>query len=183
MFIGEPAFPDWLFLIRGVLHLHQEIQSPTYDGALMLLVSHGKDRWIASHSPEHANSPLLRDLQDRINELVTDSNLLQTYNTAIDELRMQLSFCLSVGKRNLDLMDAFVWQVMLADSFLPLLRDPAQETIVIFAHFCVVLNCFEGYWWMKGWGITLMTKVWDLLDSVHRPWVQWAIEEISWIPP
>ena len=93
------------------------------------------------------------DLQSRINATVTDSALFSIYNFAIDELRMQLSLCVSEGKNRLDLMDAFVWQFILPDTFVPLLVNPTQEAAVIFAHFCVTLKRFDEHWWSQGWGV------------------------------
>lgn len=183
LLMGESAFPDWLFLLRGAKLLFRELQSPTNNGHISPLVARGVTRWQASHSAQHANSPLLRDLQSRINASVTDNTLLSIYNYAIDELRMQLSLCVSEGKNSLDLMDAFVWQFVLADSFVPLLANPTQEAAAIFAHFCVILKRFDEHWWLQGWGTVLIARVWEILDSVHRPWIQWVVEEMGWIPP
>lgn len=80
-------------------------------------------------------------------------------------------------------MDAFVWQFVLADSFVPLLANPTQEAAAIFAHFCVILKRFDEHWWLQGWGTVLIARVWEILDSVHRPWIQWVVEEMGWIPP
>lgn len=181
--MGESAFPDWLFLLRGVQQLHRELESSTYAGQLMPLIFHGAARWIISHAPQHVNSHLLQDLQAQINAAVSDSSLLSVYNTAIDKLRPQLSLCLSEEPQRLDVTDAFVWQFSLADTFMPLLKEPTQEAAAIFAHFCVILKRFEGYWWLQGWPTVLISKVWRILDSVHRPWIQWAIEEMGWVPP
>jgi hypothetical protein len=183
LLLGDSAFPDWLFLLRGVRQLHIELLSPTYDGPLSPLLTQGSARYEASHTAEHLRSHLLRDLQGQINATVTDVAFLTIYNGAIDELRVQLSFCLSQDQQSLDLMDAFVWQIGQADDFLPLLRQPTQEAAAIMAHFCVMLKCFESHWWLQGWATALITKVWGVLDSAHRPWVQWAVEEVGWVPP
>lgn len=186
LLMGDSAFPDWLFLLQGIMHLHRALNSTTYTGQLKPLVAHGearwKARWNASHAPQHENSSLLQDLQNRINATIDDASLLSIYNVAIKELRMQLSLDLSEAPHRLDLLDAFMWQFTVSDTFLPLLKNPTQEAAAIFAPFCIILKRFEGHWWLQGWGTVLISKIWRILDSVHRPWIQWAIEEMGWVP-
>lgn len=187
LLMGDSAFPDWIFLLQGVKHLCLALKSTTYAGPLKPLIAHGearwRARWNASHVPQHANSSLLQELQTRVNATVADASLLSIYNDAIEELRMQLSLCLSEEPHRLDLCDAFMWQFTVVDSFLPLLKEPTQEAAAIFAHFCIILKRLEGHWWLQGWATVLISKVWRILDSVHRPWIQWAIEEMGWVPP
>lgn len=108
---------------------------------------------------------------------------LEIYEGAIDELRCHLGLALSTERRDLDMMDAFVWHFGMAESFLPLLKEMRQEAVAIFAHSLVVFSAVDGQWWLRGWDTFLMARIWDVLDEEHRLWVQWPIEEIGWVPP
>ena len=155
--------------------------------ASLPLLTQGTARWHAAHTHQHSNSPLLRELQARIATTVTDQSTLNIFNMAIEELRMQLSLVMSEEEQHhrVDLMDALIWQIMVADTFMPLLRDPTavQEASAILAYFCVILKRFEGHWWLQGWGAMVAEKLWEVLDAEHRPWIQWAVEEVGWVPP
>lgn len=182
LLIGESSFPDWIFLLNGVKHLLECLQMAPYKGLLSPVLEIGARRWQASHEPHHAESTLLKALEERIASTLRDDTLLEIYQEAIDELRCQLSFTLSADYQTLDIIDAFVWQFAMAERFFPLLKIPTQEAIAIFAHHCIVLNRLEGHKWLQGWAVCLISRAWDLLDAEHRPWIQWPIEEIGWVP-
>ncbi|CAM1505215.1 Fc.00g108520.m01.CDS01 [Cosmosporella sp. VM-42] len=183
LLIGDLAFPDWLFLLKGVKDLLNSLRTTTYTGVLAPMVALGRKRWIASHEPKHMNSNLLGDLEELMASKVTDASILSIYRETIRELRGQLSLVLASQYEQLDIMDAFVWRYTVADTFMPLLKAQKQEAVAIFAHSCIILNRLESYRWLQGWGEFLISRAWEMLDAEHRLWIQWPIEEIGWIPP
>ena len=183
LIIGESVFPDWIFLLSGVQHLLAALESSSYSGILSPILKNGSARWEASHQPEHKEANILHELSANVRAAVTDPEELGIYMRAIDELRCQLGFILSTERRDLDVIDAFVWQFETADSFLPLLKQMKQEAVAIFAHSLIIFNAFEGHRWLQGWDTFLLSRIWDVLDDEHRLWIQWPIEEIGWVPP
>ncbi|KAH8686413.1 hypothetical protein BGZ61DRAFT_454452 [Ilyonectria robusta] len=183
LLIGESSFPDWLFLLDGVRHILNSLQTTSYTGVLSPMIADGAKRWIASHEPQHVKSNILDNLETQIRSNVTDPALMSIYGVAIDELRPQLSFAFSPECQNLDIMDAFVWQFAVVENFMPLLKVPTQEAVVIFAHHCLILNKLQSIWWLRGWDKFIMSRAWEILDQEHRLWIQWPIEEIGWVPP
>ncbi|KAH8121174.1 hypothetical protein ACSS6W_009931 [Trichoderma asperelloides] len=183
LLIGDSVFPDWIFLLSGVKHLLMLIQQTAKSGILSSFINHGTARWIASHEPQHERSTILDLLQERVTSSVTDEHELSVYRHAIHELQCQLSFSLASNTKALDIMDAFVWQFEVAETFMPLLRQMKTEAIVIFAHSCILLNTMEGNRWLQGWGEFLISKVWTILDDEQKTWIQWPVQEIGWVPP
>lgn len=183
LLIGESSFPDWLFLLDGVRHILDSLQTTSYTGVLSPMIADGAKRWVASHEPQHVKSNILDNLEAQIRSSVTDPALMSIYGVAIDELRPQLSFAFSPECQNLDIMDAFVWQFAVVENFMPLLKVPTQEAVVIFAHHCLILNKLQSIWWLRGWDKFIMSRAWEILDQEHRLWIQWPIEEIGWVPP
>lgn len=159
------------------------LQPDSYSGVLRPIISHGAARWTAAHEAEHWNADLLHDLSAKIDSAVTDETLRGIYEEAIAELRCQLSLVLSRDHRTLDILDAFVWQFVVAENFMPLLKQMKQEAVVIFAHSCIIINALEGHRWLQGWGTFLLSRAWEILDDEHRLWIQWPIEEIGWVAP
>lgn len=175
--------PDWILLLNGVRHLLSALQPASYSGILSPILKNGARRWQASHESEHRDASILHDLSVSVRSTVTDPEELEIYEKAIDELCCQIGLVLSFERRDLDIMDAFVWHFVTADSFMPLLKQMKQEAVAIFAHSLIILNAFEGHRWLHGWDTFLMSRIWDILDEEHRLWIQWPIEEIGWVPP
>lgn len=140
-------------------------------------------RWQAAHQPEHKDANILHELHANVSTNVTNKDELAIYGRAIEELRCQLSLVISSERHTLDIMDAFVWQFNMANSFMPLLKQMKQEAVAIFAHSLIIFNALNGHKWLQGWDTFLLSRVWDILDVEHRLWIQWPIEEIGWVPP
>lgn len=126
---------------------------------------------------------MLQELSAKVNASVKDENERSIYDHAIRELESQLSGVLSNQRLSLDIMDAFVWQFTINDSFLPLLQEMKQEAIVIFSYSLVIYNALSWNRWLQGWDSFLLSRVWEVLDEEHRLWIQWPIEQIGWVPP
>ena len=181
--LGEGVLPDWLFLLSGVHHLLAALESSSYSGLLSPILKTGSRSWEAAHQPKHMEANLLQDLAANVRLAVSDPAELAIYEKAIGDLRGHLSYVLSCERRDLDIMDAFVWYFIMADSFMPLLAQFKQEAVAIFAHSLVILNALEGNRWLHGWDTFLLSRVWDVLDEEHRLWIQWPVEAIGWVPP
>ncbi|KAI0391132.1 hypothetical protein F5Y17DRAFT_24859 [Xylariaceae sp. FL0594] len=83
-----------------------------------------------------------------------------------------------------EVTDIFVWVFLVGDDLVPLLRrpEPTQNAVAILAFFCVLLRALRSQWWLNGWVEYLMAKSYALLDSEHRLWIQWPMEEIGYVP-
>jgi len=183
--IGDNILPEWIFLFNGVQQIRYALhRSPdSQNGMLSPLETHGGYRWEAAHKPEHEGANILYELKAQIDATVADEEEKEIYAHAIQELRCQLSYVLSSRSNDLDLADAFVWHNAMAESFMPLLQQGRQEAVVIFAHSLIIFTAVNGSRWMNGWDTCLLARAWDVLDPVHRLWIQWPIEEIGWMPP
>ena len=183
--IGDNILPEWIFLFNGVQQIRFALhRSPDpQHGMLAPMESHGGERWEAAHKPEHTGANILHELKAQIDATVTNDEEKEIYAHAIQELRCQLSYVLSSRSHDLDLADAFVWHTAMADKFMPLLQQGKQEAVVIFAHSLIIFTAVNGSRWMNGWDTCLLARAWDVLDPVHRLWIQWPMEEIGWMPP
>ncbi|KAL4404549.1 hypothetical protein CABS03_14344 [Colletotrichum abscissum] len=183
--VWESAFPDWTFLLSGACSLIKLLNSKNYEGPLTPLLTYAKERFFTARDDLRARPAALESLRKRVSSSNIDKELLRIHNLAIDELGYPLSLALHSGGRGMDIMDMFIWKYFVSDEFLPLLKEPRanQEAIVIYAHFCVVLKRLESQWWLQGWSIHLISQAWELLDESHKPWIQWPMEELGWVPP
>jgi len=138
-----------------------------------------RDSAADTDSPAHA--PLSK-LKGIIMQRPLTEELRSTYLTSINEL-MNTFGQLQQDTPAFELVDAFIWLVMVADDLLPLLQVQTPESVAIFAFFCVLLKKLDSHWWVQGWGQQLVARAYSLLDEESRLWIRWPIEEIGWIPP
>ncbi|KAI8263248.1 hypothetical protein K4K58_013121 [Colletotrichum sp. SAR11_239] len=183
--VWESAFPDWTFLLSGACSLIKLLNARIYDGPLLPIIRYATERFFTARDETSAHPENLENLRKLIGSNCRDENLLDIYNYAIDELRHPLSLALNGGGHGMDIMDMFIWKYFVAEDFLPLLKTPEtnQEAVVIYAHFCIVLGKLESQWWLQGWAKHLISQAWALLDESYKPWIQWPMEELGWVPP
>ncbi|KAF4432242.1 Sterol uptake control protein 2 [Colletotrichum fructicola] len=183
--VWESAFPDWTFLLSGACSLIKLLNARIYDGPLLPIIRYATERFFTARDETSAHPENLENLRKLIGSNCRDENLLDIYNYAIDELRHPLSLALHGGGHGMDIMDMFIWKYFVAEDFLPLLKTPEtnQEAVVIYAHFCIVLGKLESQWWLQGWAKHLISQAWALLDESYKPWIQWPMEELGWVPP
>ncbi|CAG5169156.1 uncharacterized protein ALTATR162_LOCUS7008 [Alternaria atra] len=207
--IGESVIPDWLSMLRSSEPLLSILNPANYDGPLVPLFTFGRQQWQILHGASRPHSKtLLQDLQALVNSSCTEPELLPIYNNTIELLRRVLSLVIlnsvdsedygndgaasnplpsstSYPTPRLEAWDALLllWEV--SGDFIPLLKAPVprQEAVVIYAHFLILIKKLEQSWWLEGWATHMMERVWLSLDHQHRMWIQWAVEEIGWIPP
>ncbi|KAH8163202.1 hypothetical protein CIB48_g5041 [Xylaria polymorpha] len=182
--VDESDIPSWFFLHQGTRAL-SELAGTQFDEPLAPLFRHGIDRWEAREVEQQTASPVnqhLDRLQTSIERSEPDAGLRNTYINAISELRKSFQSMECGRGQAYEVTDIFVWVFQVGDDFVPLLRAPTQSAMAILAFFCVLLRGLKSQWWLNGWADYLMAKSYALLDSEHRLWIQWPMEEIGYIP-
>ncbi|KAF5584428.1 C6 zinc finger [Fusarium pseudocircinatum] len=187
LLICENVLPNWLLLLSGVQELSENLNLQTYSGILSPIFKRGSERMkLARELARTKDDKLLEELEIDVRRTVKDTTELVTYIDSIEVLRCQLGMALfppSDRQHDLDLSSAFAWYFMLPRGFMPLLKQMKQEAVAIFAHSLILLKLLQGYRWVQGWDIFLLSRVWEILDDEHRLWIQWPIEEIGWVSP
>lgn len=102
--------------------------------------------------------------------------------TAISELQKSFAVAYSGVYDTLESSDVFIFLFCVSGDYLTLLKDRTQESLAIFAHFCIIAKKLEHYWWSDGWSEHLMSQIYAMLDEEHRLWIRWPMEEIGWLP-
>jgi hypothetical protein len=188
LIMGQSALAEWLTMFRGmqaiVNSFHDELQS----GVLGPMFSVGSRR--SQLRDEHANkfgSPeedhRLGQLEFVIRQSVSDPQLLAIYMAAITELQKSFAVAYSGEFQALESSDVFIFLFCVSEEYLHLLKDRTQESLVIFAYFCIITKRLDNHWWSEGWSDHLMSQIHALLDEEHRLWIRWPMEEIGWLPP
>lgn len=54
-------------------------------------------------------------------------------------------------------------------------------SMIIVAHFALLLQNFEFIWFIQGWSDHILAGICELLDKDHRGWVEWPVEQARWL--
>ncbi|KAH6701370.1 hypothetical protein BKA61DRAFT_646994 [Leptodontidium sp. MPI-SDFR-AT-0119] len=175
LLVGENRMADWLFLVKGTSFIG--LLGPRFLSGTRQ--SQVRAQILAEKLPQ--DDPLV-ELGNLVAQNSLDELNKHVYLAAIDTLRRTFAFHNQPGSPGYKTRDVFTWIFKVPEEFLQLLRQHTQESLTIFAYFCVVLNRLDSHWWMRGWSSHLVSKIWNLLDEEHQLWIRWPLEEIGWIP-
>ncbi|KAG6364004.1 hypothetical protein INS49_009107 [Diaporthe citri] len=132
------------------------------------LFNHGADRWLAREPNTEPASRVhehLHSMRSTIALRQVDLDLRSTYFRAIDELEKSFSVFDGVGGGHCDMTDAFVWVFEVADDLPPLLREPTQEAVAIFAFFTAKVAMTDIKVTVDGFDALTMSQTRSLLGS------------------
>lgn len=74
----------------------------------------------------------------------------------------------------------FIWPYQLEDEYTDALQGINQISLVILAHFVVLLKLFSlSIWFLQGWSEHLLGGAQKHLDECHRPWLEWPTEQTA----
>lgn len=74
---------------------------------------------------------------------------------------------------------AFMWTYRLKDDFIRRLQRKDPITLVIFAHFAVLLTSLEYIWFIKGWPEHILAGIAGNIDHMYLAWLQWPLEVVG----
>lgn len=162
---------DWLFLVKGTSFIVNTFEEQLTEGPLgpMFAAGHRQAQLRAQLMADKSirNEPLI-ELNNFIAQNSLDLVNKPVYLTAIECLRHSFAFYEKPGPPGYETADVFSWIFGVNEDFLQLLRQHTQESLTIFAYFCVILKRLDSHWWMQGWASHLVSRIWNLLDEEHR---------------
>jgi hypothetical protein len=181
LLIGDIDVAEWLFLIRGTRSIVEFSYPILLAGPLGPMFITGAKR-STLREQAMAENDHLAELLHLLETNVSDASILEVYSKSIMDLKRSFNIFYSNRSTRDEGCDAFEWIFRLSNEFVDLLTNRAQESLVIFAYFCVLIKHLDGYWWSNDWSEHLVSRIYSLLDNEHRLWIRWPIEEIGWIP-
>jgi hypothetical protein len=138
---------------------------------------HGKGHAIDG---SNANLPLLAwTFKAQNDESLSPSD---AYDIAI----RHLSRCFYTAYRRpgqmCEISNVLIWPSMLPQVFMHLLAEQQPEALIILAHYCVLLNRLEKYWWIEGCAQHFLQFIDESLADEWKHWLSWAIVMVGYTP-
>jgi hypothetical protein len=185
--LGSTDVAEWLTLFRGTVSIIDSSDDALRVGVLGPMFIAGARR--AALRDAHANAAERSTEESQLDELrqvfletVTDPHMLQVYMDAIDELQKSFTVAYKDVSQMTESTNVFIFLFRVSEEYLLSLQQRTQESLAIFAYFCVIAKRLDKNWWSEGWSNHLLSRVYAALDEEHRLWIRWPMEEIGWVP-
>lgn len=180
LLIESSGVADWLYLLRGTRLIIESCKYTLGNSILgpMFRIGH---RRMALQESTPGMEPL-KELRDYATNASTNTETLNVYIQAIDELDRCFGVLYHSNVQYVETAHIFSWTFQVSDTFLQLLKEGTQEALAIFAYGCVLMKHLDCHWWMDGWSRHLISRIFYILDEEHRLWIRWPVEEIGWVP-
>jgi hypothetical protein len=174
---------------------NQEMSDPIQDIYQILVLIRGTNQIVARVSQtlrESDFAPLLQ-LDEYSNDIPADTkaavarlhalnNSLQegpeshkAYRDAIDDLEEM--FVLFYGGAT-SMTPSGKWAIRLSPLYLGYLQERRSFSLVVLAHYCVLLHCLRQHWCIAPWATRVSKAIWNVLDIRGRESIQWAMDRI-----
>jgi hypothetical protein len=181
---NDHALPQWLYLLRGVRAVMEAQPFLIHSSPISGMFGSGiqvQKNW-CSNKLEHES---FRELEANIRSRVPgDAPRLEVLLDTMDSLQRIYSVVYEGSQPDENkVISVFVWMYKVRPEFLELIVENDSESLCMLAFFCVLLRRLDFIWWMEGWGLHLIGRIYSRLNVTYRLWLRWPIEEIGWVAP
>lgn len=183
LIISNGIVPKWLHLFRGVRTFFEADGGAMNASSLGMMFYDGRrlhEAWDYQEPDEHEG---LKELEGRIQSHVYDQKKVVVLLAGINSLKRAFQLFRDNGDDDdMRMRSVCLWMFKISDEFVALLGGDDREALCVLAFFCVLLERLDNKWWIKGWGVHLIERIYSALDEGYRLWIRWPIEEIGWVP-
>jgi hypothetical protein len=73
----------------------------------------------------------------------------------------------------------YSWPVQVPERYIILMSERNQEALVVLAHYCIMLNMINSFWFMEGCAARLLDQCRKELDEEWLPHIQWPLSVVG----
>ncbi|KUJ12372.1 uncharacterized protein LY89DRAFT_536641, partial [Mollisia scopiformis] len=168
---------EWVSLLRGCHNLLQLACTWLKNGPLRsLLLLQIEESWSAVPDPDsnskfrslaalwdksrtHLKAEEADALDEALTFLIEVHAFLSLRDQAIDEVGTTLS-----------------WPIRVRDSYIAMVSQQKPEALVVLAHYCLLLNKIDHFWFMAGMSRCLLQTVHRTLGAEWESWIAWPLQ-------
>jgi hypothetical protein len=187
--IGDAGIAEWIILSRQTYSIIRYSNDKLFAGPLGPMFAAGVRRstiqdQLTEEGLDVPEAEPLNQLFARICETTADDWKREAYRHAINELHKVFRVVYSQPLDTLESTDMNIWAYRIKDEYLTLLKEQTQEALAIMAFFAAVPQLFDmkKHWFLEGFSIHLISRIYPLIDAQHLPWIEWPLGEIGWRP-
>ncbi|KAJ4303840.1 hypothetical protein N0V90_002741 [Kalmusia sp. IMI 367209] len=176
---GETGRSQWLIMFRGI---RTTFETMGYDNFTRSRAPNirAKGKPLPEFNPPLQYEEPLAELRDYI--IYASEPSMKEFNLGAHSILLEC-YTNRYGGVDSEYHVVFAWLYKMEDEFLEALQRHDAVPLVIYAHFALLMNDMEGFWYMKGWTYHVLGGIWGILRDEDRVHVRWPMEVAGWIPP
>jgi hypothetical protein len=187
--VGDAGIAEWAILSRQTYSIIRHSNDKLFAGPLGPMFAAGVRRstiqdQLTDEGLDVPEAEPLNQLFVRICEATADDWKREAYRHSISELHKVFRVVYSQPLDTLESTDVNIWAYRIKDEYLTLLNEQTQEALAIMAFFAAMLRLFDTkkHWFLEGFNMHLISRIYPLIDEQHLPWIEWPLREVGWDP-
>ena len=177
---GRDKRSEWLTMFRGVRTTLSSIEHPLFVKT-HAPATRTKARPLPTHEVPEEYERRLDELRAHVDFVSKDTPSHEADILAVDILREMYDN--RYQGIDSEYHVSFGWLFQMTDNFLERLQQRDPISMIIYAHFVVLIRVLEQFWYMQGWTHHVMSGIWESTPREYRAWLDWPIKRIGWIKP
>ncbi|KAK7215878.1 hypothetical protein V2G26_003881 [Clonostachys chloroleuca] len=190
--VADGGEVSWWDLFRGVRIIVETIgMQAVFAGELGPMSSDTQgDRQDGPPHPHHGYSGVILDWEDALDRLsvpisaVADESVRGACQSALCIMKWCFQETYGTTMRPKTTADAkfniiMAWLYCLSEEFVTSLKEKEPASLVLLAHFAVLLRSLSTAWFMEGWAPHILQRVCEILGPARTEWVKWPALQIK----
>ncbi|KAM6507180.1 hypothetical protein FALCPG4_018562 [Fusarium falciforme] len=176
---------EWIPMIRGMEAVLQPTHNYLRFGRMRIIMSLGN--WDELDPNQDSSGP-----EDGYfcgsRQTWKDANCPEIYERVLQTLRKCRLYSQQFRSMDPKVIDQWGWNRSWSgplifihfapESYFSLLQQRQPPALVLFAFFGALLHELNDYWFLEGWGKSIVEVVEDILGSYWKPWISWPLQVV-----
>lgn len=73
---------------------------------------------------------------------------------------------------------AMTWLVRVPEHYLSMVNERQPAALILLAHFCLLLNTVDDFWWIRGMSRGLLQEIHQMLGEEWESWIAWPLQDL-----
>lgn len=179
---NEEVAPNWIQLLHGSGKIierffYQIEKSPLAQiGSINLDYDAAAKENLLEQSKFDAIKALWRNPNGT--EIPTDASEADIYDQALEQLQIFYT-AMTAPKYDNNLCNmATAWLCQLDPYFFVLVSERKPGALLLLAHFTLLLNRVEDFWWIRGISRSLLKEISNTLGAERTSWLAWPMQDL-----
>jgi hypothetical protein len=171
---GAGTLSEFVPLLRGAFSLHDHCLPWLAAGPLSNIIEKALDP-----SPSFSESPDDARLAALVPLFSDGSEDSLACHEALNTLRRVFAMIATPSQTMSTKTLIYSWAVQVPQAYMVLMSEREPRAIVILAHYCVLLNMIDSFWFMDGCAARVLSQCRSDLSQQWDPYIEWPFSIVG----
>jgi hypothetical protein len=171
---GVGTLSEFVPLLRGAFLVHDRCLPWLAAGPLGSCLEEPVTR-----NPDFSQNPGDAHLSALLPLFFDGSEDATVYHEALNTLRRLFAMIATPNQTMSTKTIVYCWPVQVPQRYLLLMSERQPEALVILAHYCIMLNMLDSFWFMEGCAARVLRQCQQELSDEWLPHIQWPLSVVG----